>query len=751
VDPELSSHNDFWRASAAPLAAALIAMGAGGAHALSMGKVQLQSALGQSLVAEIDLADISDEDAKSLKPTLAAPSAFAGMGLEFNPALNGTQITLQRRASGSWYLKMANSRPLNEPFVDIVVELNWASGRIVRTYTMLLDPPKSQEAASPSPQPAPAPETQAHSAPPALPASAPVPQAANPTPVPATSTQSAKPADTTARVVSPSSGSGSERKTVRVRSGDTAGKIAYSLAPAGVSVEQMLVALLNTNPSAFTSGNVNWLLANSELLVPDEAVAKKMPQAEARQLIAGQNQEFQSMRRGLASTAATAPAPKTSTSPTPAPKADAASAVAKPTPPSAPKPLPGDSLKLSKGSVEEKANMEQLAQQRAKTEATERAKELAKNIEELNQLAKVASKPEVASAPAAPATAAASAPKAAESAAPTNPASTPVNGPGPKVASNPPIAPAPTSGDLLEVATQNPAVSGLVLGLLGLLLGMGWRRRKQSQHAGSGSNAGKEPWGSTANTSFEKGGGARVDTTEVGTATLNSTLFQDSQLEIAQELDPVAEAEVYLAYGKDVPAEEILKEGLQQDPTRVAIHLKLLGIFAKRGDADSFESMAQNVKTLVHGSGPDWSQVQEMGRSLWPSNPLYAAPGLAPTQAGEPSAADAHPSVLNLDAEAMEALSEGTAPAPKASTPAQANSQASDELSLDLTPLHHESPRAPASAAVSTDRLGATLALAEQFLEIGEKEGARALLEEVIAGESDLLRERAKALLTKAG
>jgi pilus assembly protein FimV len=107
--------------------------------------------------------------------------------------------------------------------------------------------------------------------------------------------------------------------------------------------------------------------------------------------------------------------------------------------------------------------------------------------------------------------------------------------------------------------------------------------------------------------------------------------------------------------------------------------------------------------------------------------------------------------VLNLDAEAMEALSEGTAAAPKASTPAQASSQASDELSLDLTPPHQESTRAPAGATVSTDRLGATLALAEQFLEIGEKEGARALLEEVIAGESDLLRERAKTLLTKAG
>lgn len=693
MDPELSSYKDYWRASAAPIAAALIALGAGSAHALSMGKVQLQSALGQSLVAEIDLADLSEDDAKSLKPTLASPSAFAGMGIEFNPALNGTQITLQRRPSGNWYLKVANSRPLNDPFVDMVVELNWASGRIVRTYTLLLDPKKSQDLA-------PAASQAAASEAPVVTASAPSAQ------LPQTASQTPSSISATAATATPAANAlASERKTVRVKSGDTAGKIAYSLAPRGVSIEQMLVAMLNTNPSAFTGGNVNRLIADVELLVPDEASVKKTSPTEARQIVDGQNQEFQSLRRSVASTAAPAPVPKTA----PQSKSDSPSAAAKPTPPGAPKPLPGDTLKLSKGSVQEKANMEQLAQQRAKTEATERAKELAKNIEELNQLAKVAAKPDPAATPALPATPTSSPPKAAASAIASSPASAPAPSVGPKVASTLPTAAASNSNDLLGLATQNPLTSGLVVGLLALLAAMGWRRRNQAQQSGSASHSNTEPWGSTASTSFEKGGGARVDTTEVGTATLNSPLFQDSQLELAQELDPVAEAEVYLAYGKDVPAEEILKEGLQQDPTRVAIHLKLLGIFAKRGDANSFESAAQTVKTLVQGSGPDWAQVQEMGRALWPSNPLYATPVMATA------------------------------------------STSNNELSLDLTTLNPAPAKATSDTVSSTDRLAATLALAEQFLEIGEKEGARALLEEVIGGDSDLLRERAKALLSKAG
>ena len=93
----MTSHTRFWRKSAAPVAAALIGLGAHNAYALSLGKVKVQSALGQSLVAEIDISDLTEEDSKSLKPALASPAAFAGMGLEYNAALNGVQIALQRR------------------------------------------------------------------------------------------------------------------------------------------------------------------------------------------------------------------------------------------------------------------------------------------------------------------------------------------------------------------------------------------------------------------------------------------------------------------------------------------------------------------------------------------------------------------------------------------------------------------------------------------------------------------------------
>jgi pilus assembly protein FimV len=456
------------------------------------------------------------------------------------------------------------------------------------------------------------------------------------------------------------------------------------------------------------------------------------------------------MRRGIASQAPKAPAPSK--------PAGATGAVNKPTPPNAPKATPSDTLKLSKGAVQDKADkagMEQIAQERAKTEASDRAKELAKNIEELNQLAKVAAKPELPAAPAA-STAAADG-----SNVPAGSASAPSKVVGPAVASGLSTAPAPSWDNLIETAVQDPRISGTLLALVGLLLGFGWFRRRQSVPA---TNPGRGKWDSAANTSFDTGGGGRVDTADIDAAALTSHVYADSQLEVSHELDPVAEAEVYLAYGKDVPAEEILKEGLQQDPTRVAIHLKLLSIYAKRQDTRSFEVVAKEVSPLVDGSSSEWAQVQEMGKSIDASNPLYGQPG-APASASAPSGTDQ--SMISFDASAsLNAFAESPRTAATAARPSiqtgtglgkgsetatKTAAKAASDTDFDLTSISLSPTTAnpPATSTPNAERLNATLALAEQFIEIDEKEGARALLEEVIAGGNDALRQRAKALLAR--
>eukprot|EP01036_Dinobryon_divergens_P040335 gene40335-53312_t len=136
-------------AAAALLCATLTHHGA--AHALALGRVVVQSALGEPLRAEIEVPDINPEEAASLRVGLAGAEAFRASGMEMNAALAGLQISLQKRADGRSFLRLTSPRPVNEPFVDLIVEANWSSGRIVRDYTLLFDPPNLRAATRPAP------------------------------------------------------------------------------------------------------------------------------------------------------------------------------------------------------------------------------------------------------------------------------------------------------------------------------------------------------------------------------------------------------------------------------------------------------------------------------------------------------------------------------------------------------------------------------------------------------------------------
>jgi pilus assembly protein FimV len=98
----------------------------------------------------------------------------------------------------------------------------------------------------------------------------------------------------------------------------------------------------------------------------------------------------------------------------------------------------------------------------------------------------------------------------------------------------------------------------------------------------------------------------------------------------AEEVDPIAEADVYMAYGRDGQAEEILNEALAKDSKRTAVHAKLLEIYANRKDVPSFESTALKLKALTNGMGPDWDKAAALGRSIDPQNGLYGGPAAAP-------------------------------------------------------------------------------------------------------------------------
>ena len=112
--------------------------------ALGLGRLNVQSALGEALRAEIDITSLTPEEASSLVVRVAPPEAYRAAGVEYNSALAAAQATLARRADGRPYLRVVSDRAVQEPFVDVILELNWASGKLVREFTLLFDPPSTR-------------------------------------------------------------------------------------------------------------------------------------------------------------------------------------------------------------------------------------------------------------------------------------------------------------------------------------------------------------------------------------------------------------------------------------------------------------------------------------------------------------------------------------------------------------------------------------------------------------------------------
>jgi pilus assembly protein FimV len=694
------------------------------AHALGLGRVTVQSALGEPLRAEIEIVEISAEEAASLKASVANADAFKAAGLEYTAAVANVKISLQRRTDGRSFLRLSSDRPVSEPFVDLILEARWASGRIVRDYTMLFDPPNLRQAAAPA-MPAPtAPVISRPAAPPPV-ASLPAPPrpAAAPAPYSPPGPPPSRPAPV-AKAPAPASAerpASAEGQKIVVKAGDTAGKIAAQAKPASVSLDQMLVALLRSNPDAFIGGNVNRLRSGAVLEVPTGDQAEYVPAAEATRTIVAQSKDFNEFRRKLAEGAPTtqvAGADRKAAGQVQAKVEDKAPAAATP-----------DKLTLSKGAVQSKAAAEEkIAQERQAKEAAARVAELSKNISDLNKLTSAPATatatasappattpatlpatpglavPTPAAASAAPAALpaaapAASAPVAVTTASPASEAVSPeatASAPAAVLAAAPAasapapvkkpvvIPPLPPEPSLIDELLQNPLMLAGGAALLVLLAAFGVYRSRQRKNAVAVDSSFLESR-LQPDSFFGASGGQRIDTNEAN-VTGSSMVYSPSQLDAAGDVDPVAEADVYLAYGRDLQAEEILKEAIRVSPTRVAIHAKLMEIYAKRRDTKAFEMVANEAFNLTRGQGVEWAHMAEMGRELDPANPMYQPGGQPVSAAASSSMAVAGASAAGLAAGPTLAQAASPAPEPAA---------AAVDFDLDLDFSLDDEPTAP--------------------------------------------------------
>jgi len=586
------------------------------ANAAGLGKLTVLSALGQPLRAEIELTAGAGEDPASMAVKLATPEAFRAANIEFNPALLSLRFVVEERA-GRQVIRVSSTQPLNEPFVDMLLELTWNNGRLVREYTFLLDPAEMRAT-----QPA-----QVAAAPQNRPAAPRAPSA------PAAAATAAPAAPDEARVAAARRGAERQAREAqareaqdnyRVRRGDTLSGIALDVKPADVSLDMMLVALYRANPDAFIGNNMNRLKSGQILSIPDaDSVRGGASQGEARGVVVAHAADFDAYRNKLAGQVA-------SSAPSAAPQGGqsasgrvTARVEQRPTAVSEAQ----DKLQLSKaapGAAGEPddgtASVEDtLAKERELAQAEARVKELEKNVNELENLMTVPSRAgaEAEQAAAAAATAAA-AEKAAEKPAPR---------PRPRKPAPPP------EKSFADTILDNMLYIGAgALVLLLAALGIAQRRKRKEAEANPPP---AEPSvlgvpGASAHSLFAESGGQSVDTNN---SVFNSSFAPSASQLDTNEVDPVAEADVYIAYGRDAQAEEILKEALRTHPERHPVRLKLLEIYATRKDLRAFETQARELHALTGGAGDEWAQAAALGLTLDPSNPLYAnaAPAPSPT------------------------------------------------------------------------------------------------------------------------
>jgi len=790
-------------------AAAILSLGlpASQALALTLGSMRIQSSLGEPLRAEVHIPELSTEEAETLSVDVAPPAVFLTQGLEYTAAASNIRITVQRREDGSAVLRLNSTQTVNEPFFDVVIDANWAGGNLRRNYTMLLSPPVLRP-----PPTAIAPQVPADPV-----AAAPAGGAGAASGDGERDFTSRAPAVTGGPGAAPDAGA--DGGTVQVKRGDTAGRIAAAHLPAGVSLEQMLMAMLRANPDAFIRGNVNLMRAGAVLTLPDAAAAQNTPPREARQMLAAQTRDFNQYRRNLAQAAPTIPA---------APPSSSTVTGSIPTlveTPSSPPPSP-DRLILGGGTTGT-ANEQLTAAQLQERADADRLRELQENLSALSNIAAATPSEDATTAPPPPPPPAQEQPPAQSSAPPAiEPvdAATPPSGnaSGGEAADKAPAAPVqqgagksparppapprpplppPPPPSLLDTLMEDPILPLAAGGVLVLLLGYGGYRVVQRRRATAALD--ETAFGSSElddESFYDSGGGKQVNTdASEQTGNTSSLFYSPSQLD-AGDVDPVAEADVYLAYGRDKQAEEILREALRLDQSRPSLHLKLSEIYAKRNDRKAFAGVAQTLHDLTQGKGPEWESLAGTGRTLDPENPLYHTSGTKPPPAPTPvaSAAEAGPSTTQFFVSTANPPQSAAQPpqetqthfAPPAPTPPPPAAAAADnpaslfkgglpsELSLDdflsnPTPTPAPAPAEPAAAppaervdsaleldlnlsldsslaanaaspaassapdAAQEDPLGTKVELAKEFNAIGDTDGARALLEEVVAEAPD--------------
>ena len=595
------------------------------AHPLGIGEIKLLSALNQNLNAEIALV-LSGEKSSDISVHLAPPDKFNEAGVPWSYFLSKIKFQTIVKANGSVIIKLTSNEALKEPFLDLLLEVSWPKGNLYREFTVLVDPPSVYKEAT-------------------------VPVLTSPEQYQAEA-QFALPQR---RVSSsrPRTHFATKGEYGPTRRNDTLWKVAEQSRPDNdISVEQMMIALYENNPRAFYQQNVNALSAGKTLKVPEREAILKLTRKQAlaefnRQTTAWKNHLVTSPT-DTAQVKEDAPDNQLSLN-APAEAAVNESAVVAP----GSEQIAADKEKASSG-VNAQANdaiqskIDDLEKKLAIMQEiiTLKDQKLAElqnktQVEPVNPQPTVPAEPTQESTPVLPETPVQQSVNTSDNGLPVKPdvSTTPVAEPSVK-----PISPSiqktltpakSTAAPLAQPKSENssdltyPIIAGIGATMLSVFGLLWWRKRKVEEEMSTESMFASAAMIKAAGSGADMASGISANHTNSGAAEsgflseFSTTDFGSFDID-QSEIDPLSEADVYLAYGRFHQAEELIQHAIRDFPDRDDCKLKLLEIFHATENKTGFENYAKELAEA--GKENDiqfWAKVSEMAADVCPGSSLF--------------------------------------------------------------------------------------------------------------------------------
>ena len=580
------------------------------AQALGLGRLAVESNLGQPLRAEVPLLAFHAADRHSVHARLASSGAFAAAGIRKSRTLRGVSCVIQRNAQGRYVVLLQSHKPIDVPFLHFLLSLRWSNGSLLHEYTALLNPNSGVTTLGPSGGARALPLRIRH--------------------------MSAPPVYQTAyrRTTNIAATRRRANTTGPIRAGQTLWVVALKVLPHGQSMPQTLAAFLHENPSAFFHHNVNDLRTGAVLRIPTRRQIRATSAPAAQRWLAGQDASWSRYKAQLAQSPVMARGRSHGISGTvrtvrvlpanqEALRIEATKMTAGAAPgggargvqsTGAPSALAARMVRIQKELQKTRHLMVLEDQELAMLQNQSHKASLAPHPALVGGLHTPKRSPEAHGLKVAPPVLA----KALAIKRPVMPVSIP------------PVAPAPSFFSTILSSERLPILGALLVILIGGGALMIQRRRRSMAEFEE---------------SILSGGGLNSEGQMPDTAGLPKTPDASFLSEFSQaggsgvhtdEVDPLAEADVYLAYGRDEQAEEILKEAVLKDPARIELKVKLLEIYFQRNDTRTFEIIAEEVYVASSGRGTSWQKVEEMGRKLDPANPLFKEEGSQLSGSGGP-------------------------------------------------------------------------------------------------------------------